>query len=129
MSEKSKLKLISDALPRRPEPPQPLGAVGRSLWDRITSSYDISDSGGQQMLFEACAASDRAESLRAQINQDGEVIRTKTGFRDHPLLRHETTSRNFIVKTLSRLGLSVEPIRSPGHPLSDGHGIRDTWRD
>ena len=39
------------------------------------SEYDISDSGGMEMLMQACTALDRAEALRVEIERDGEVIR------------------------------------------------------
>jgi len=52
----------------------------------------------------------------------GEMIRGKTGPREHPLLKCELASRAFVVKTLRTLGLNVEgsikagPGR-PGEPL------------
>ena len=82
------------------------------LWQSVTSEYAIEDSGGLQMLALACSALDRAESCKAQIDADGETIRTKTGLKDHPLLRHEAVSRAFVIKALKALGLDVEPLRS-----------------
>ena len=125
MSEKSKLKLVGPML----DPPRELGGAGRSLWDRITSAYAIDDEGGREMLAQCCAAADRAESLRTQIDQDGEVILTKMGKKDNPLLKHEIAARSFVVRTLSRLGLNVEPARGPGRPAVGGVGITDTWRE
>ena len=90
--------------------PRPLGCHGAALWNAITSSYDISDEGGREILAQACAALDRAEALRAQIDADGEILRTKAGLRDHPGLRHELASRAFITRSLARLGLDVEAI-------------------
>jgi hypothetical protein len=55
--------------------------------------------------------------MRVQIDQDGECIRTKTGPGDHPLLKHELAARAFVVRTLGRLGLDLEPVRAgPGRP-------------
>jgi hypothetical protein len=68
-------------------------------------------------------------AIAANAVVDGEVIRTKTGFRDHPLLKHELGARNFVCRTLSRLGLNVEPVRGPGRPGSGGLGITDTWSE
>jgi hypothetical protein len=65
-----------------PEPPRKLGDHGRALWDRVTSEYDIADSGGAEMLTLACQSLDRAESLRIQIDADGEVIRGRGGTLD-----------------------------------------------
>ena len=97
-------------------PPRPLGNDGAGLWNAITSSYDISDEGGREILAQACAALDRAEALRAQIDSDGEILRTKTGLRDHPGLRHELACRAFITRSLARLGLDVEAIKPIGRP-------------
>jgi hypothetical protein len=114
-------------------PPPGLGKVGLSLWTRITSAYDISDAGGIELLAQCCAAADRAEALRKRIDQDGEVLTTATGIvKDHPALKHELASRSFVVRTLVRLGLSVEPLRGPGPGRPGvGFGITDVtpWRE
>jgi hypothetical protein len=103
MDDKSKLKLIKSASPKL-DPPRTLGKAGLNLWNRITSAYDISDEGGREMLAQCCAAADRAEGMRATIDEEGETIQTRAGRKDHPLLRHELAARSFVVKTLSRLG-------------------------
>jgi hypothetical protein len=100
------------------EPPGKLGAVGLSLWNDIVSTYEFADRASYETLFQACAAADRAAKLRDLIDRDGEVIRTKTtGLKDHPALRHEIACRSFVVRTLARLGLDLEPLRDgPGRP-------------
>jgi hypothetical protein len=62
--------------PDRAAPPRhsPLGA---GLWRSITSEYGVEDAGGIEMLLQDCTALDRAESLRSQIEADGEISRTK----------------------------------------------------
>jgi hypothetical protein len=75
------------------EPPRILGQHGRKLWDRVMSEYAIEDSGGVEMLAQACAALDRAEALREQIDRDGEVIRRRGMVKDHPALKHELACR------------------------------------
>jgi hypothetical protein len=65
------------------------------------NAYAIGDVGGQEL---SCAAADRAEDLRAIINHDGPVIQTRSGCRDHPLLKHELQARAFVTGTLVRLG-------------------------
>jgi len=78
----------------------------------------------EEMLV-ACAALDRAETLSALITEDGEVIRTKTGLKSHPSIRDEIQLWAFVVRTLHRLGLDVEPLRSgPGKPPSTYGGGR-----
>jgi hypothetical protein len=64
-------------------------------------------------------AADRAEALAAVIDQDGERIMTKTGPKDHPCLKHELAARAFVVKTLQKLGITDEPLKTIGHPRRD----------
>jgi hypothetical protein len=98
------------------------GEAGLALWKRAHSEYDISDVAGVEMLLLACQSLDRAEALRAQIDVDGEVIRLRNGtIRSHPALRDEVACRAFLVRTISRLGLNFEPLRSsPGRPPNVG---------
>jgi hypothetical protein len=109
------------------EPPGELGAVGMSLWRDIVSSYEFSDRASYETLYQACAAADRAAKLRALIDAEGEVLWIKGVIRDHPALKHEIANRSFVVRTLARLGLDLEPLRSgPGRPpISIGWTGRD----
>jgi hypothetical protein len=100
-----------------PEPdpigmPTGLEAAGATLWRQCTTEYDISDCAGAAMLEAACRALDRAERCRKIIDADGEVTMTRAGPREHCLLKCELASRAFTVRTLARLGLSFEPLRS-----------------
>nr|WP_210328497.1 hypothetical protein [Mesorhizobium amorphae] len=54
----------------------------------------------------------------AQIDADGAVLRVKGGgLKDHPALKHEIAARSLCIRTLARLGLDLEPLRSgPGRP-------------
>jgi hypothetical protein len=73
------------------------------------------------MLCQACQSLDRAEGLREDINRDGAVLVSRGQIRDNPCLKHELAARAFVVRTLSRLGLSFEPLRSaPGRPPGVG---------
>ena len=80
------------------------------------TEFEVADAAGLEMLCSACAALDRAEACRATIDRDGEIIRSKAGPREHPLLKHELAARSFVVRTLARLGLNFEPIKLPGRP-------------
>jgi hypothetical protein len=109
-----------------PQPPRPLGQHGRALWDRIQAEYMVRDTGGAEILMQACAALDRAEALAVRISEDGEVVYGKTGPRSHPALRDEVANRAFVVRTIAKLGLNYEAIKSVGRP---GGGIGITWKD
>ena len=65
MAKNPRLTVVPTALSSN-DPPRKLGDPGRSLWDRVMAEYDISDSGGLEMLCQACQALDRAEARRAQ---------------------------------------------------------------
>jgi hypothetical protein len=100
-----------------PKPPCDLGEVGLSLWRDIVTAYEFDDRGSYETLAQACAAADRAAACAVQIEKDGVLIRTKGGMRDHPLIKHEIAARSFVVRTLARLGLDLEPVRAgPGRP-------------
>jgi P27 family predicted phage terminase small subunit len=121
--KKPALQLVADPPVKSINPPRTLAEPGRSLWNRVMTEYDIRDSGGVEMLALACQALDRAESLREQIDADGEVLRGPRGtIKDHPALKHELASRAFVARTLMKLGLNFEPVRSaagrPGQSFS-----------
>ena len=109
--------IAAEPLRTAPPPPAYLGATGADLWREIVKVYVFDDRGAYETLAQACSAADRAEACRVQINNDGELIRTKSGVRDHPLIKHELAARAFVVRTLARLGLDLEPVRDgPGRP-------------
>jgi len=96
--------------------PRKIGPAGLALWNAVMAEYAIQDRGGLELLGEACAARDRVEELAEALNRDGAVVYTKSGPKVHPAVREELAGRAFIVKTLERLGLNVEVVKSPGRP-------------
>jgi len=105
-------------------PPRPLGPHGASLWQRVQAEYGIRDTGGIELLAQACQALDRAEALADAIARDGATIYSRTGVpKTHPSVKDELALRAFIVKTLERLGLNVETIQRPGRPTKSS-----SWR-
>jgi hypothetical protein len=101
-----------------PPPPRTLGPPGLALWNRVQAEYHILDCGGVELLCLAAQALDRAESLSAAILEEGQTICTRTGIRAHPALRDELANRAFVSRTLAKLGINVEPVKSPGRPSS-----------
>jgi hypothetical protein len=117
LGKKPPLKLVQPSPATSwPAPLRSLGRHGQSLWDSVQSEYGVQDSGGLEMLQQACAALDLAENLRAEIVFDGPVIRTRGTVRDHPALKHELANRAFVVRTLARLGLNFEAVKPVGRP-------------
>ncbi len=121
-ASKPKLTVVAP-LPARDQvvPPRALGEHGLRLWRSIVGDYEFSDPGSVEVLCQACAALDRAEACAAQIAEDGQMLRTKTGMRSHPLLRDELANRAFAVRALGKLGLDLEPLHpGPGRPSGRG---------
>jgi len=124
MSDKSQIVKLAFG----PKSPRTLGKSGQNLWSRITGGYNISDAGGIELLCLACEATDRIADIRAVIDREGPVIRTRNGPRDHPLLRYEIQNRALVSKLLQRLGLDMEaspvpPPPGPGRPPGPGPGV------
>lgn len=121
------LTLVKPGTGRAQQPTRPLGRTGRTLWDQVMREYDLRDVGGRELLLLACESLDRAESLRNAIARDGEMIRSKSGMRENPLLKVELQCRAFVARTLVRLGLNISdasPLRDgPGRPGHGGLGI------
>jgi len=111
----TKLRVVTSE-PTAPKPARKLGEHGTLLWKSIMAEYEIADAGGLEMLTLACQQLDSAESLRAQIEEDGVMVKGKNALREHPCLRHELHARAFVARTLQRLGLDVEAIKPQGRP-------------
>jgi phage terminase small subunit len=110
-----------------PKPPRKLGTHGAALWRSVHAEYQIEDTGGLELLALACESLDRSEACKEQINAEGQVLKTKSGWREHPLLKHETQARALAARLLGRLGLDVEALRSgPGRPTSM-RGFTGDW--
>lgn len=101
-------------------PMRPLSEVGIAVF----KEYDIEDPGGKELLLQACEALDQVAGLRRMIDKDGALIKTRNGdLREHPALKPELARKAFVVRTLARMGLNVEPLRSVGRPLHGGTGV------
>ena len=120
MTKKPKLTLVGSTA-NVGRPPVTLGKAGATLWRSIMSQYEIADCGGLSMLEQACAAQDRIAECGVIIAREGSVVRTKSGPKEHPLLKIELQSRSFLVRTLIRSGLDVEPVKPMGRPPSSVH--------
>jgi hypothetical protein len=101
-------------------PPASLGKFGADLWRSIQSEFAITDSGGIELLYQACVAADRAAELATQIKKDGVTIHTENGAKSHPCISLELRARALVCRTLSRLGVATEPVKPVGRP---GHGV------
>jgi hypothetical protein len=117
-STKPTLSLIrAEPASSAPPPPAYLDETGAHLWREVTAVYEFDDPGSYEVLAQACAARSRAARCAAQIDRDGEVIRSGRSVRSHPLLRDECSFRALTCRLLRHLGLDLEPVRAgPGRP-------------
>jgi hypothetical protein len=106
-------------------PPRKLGTHGQRLWAAVNEEVVLEDSAGVEMLLEACEALDRVQECSIEIKRSGVMLRTKTGARENPLLKIELANRAFVTRTLARLGLDSEPIKTLGRPPSRGYDGED----
>ena len=112
MKKPPTLSVVDLSKPNPLAPPASLGKAGVTLWEAIHRDYVIEDSGGHEMLLQICGAADSLAEYDQVIERDGPTIRSKTGIREHPLLKHQLAARSFIVRSLHRLNLDIEPTRS-----------------
>ncbi len=101
-----------------PAPPRPLKPAGMSLWNRIQGEFLIVDSGGVEILAQACGALDLVEALGEAIERDGPVIHTRAGPKSHPAIRDQIAGRALVARLLSRLGVASENVQAPGRPAN-----------
>jgi hypothetical protein len=111
-----KLKLVKPSPAYVIAPPRRLGEHGTNLWNTIQDEYGVRDTGGKEILMQACAALDRAEEMAAEIDRDGPVISIKGVPREHPCLKGELANRAFCVRCLQKLGLNFEEVKNVGRP-------------
>jgi hypothetical protein len=107
-------------MPTTPPPPRHLDEIGRQLWSQITEQFEWSDRGSDEVLAQLCAARQRAERCIRIIDEQGEMLTMRGQIKAHPLLREELANRAFVVRSLAKLGLDLEPLR-PG-PWSTAWG-------
>jgi hypothetical protein len=114
-----KLTLVGPAVVGKPTPPPGLASDGLELWTTIRDEYDVSDSGGLQLLKQAAQCADRIASARRQIDEQGEVVFVKGVPRAHPLCVVERDQRAALTRLIRAMNLDLEPLR-PGRGRPPG---------
>jgi hypothetical protein len=79
MAKNPHVTLVSAPPPLVNPPLRQLAKDGRALWDAVVAEFDISDSGGRELLQQAAEALDRVPSLRVAIERDGVIVETTNG--------------------------------------------------
>jgi hypothetical protein len=95
----------------------------RRVFREAVCRDQATDSGGVEILMQACTALDRAEEMAETINNDGPITIVKGVPREHPLLRAELSNRAFTVRCLQKLGLNFEVVKAVGRPPGLGGKI------
>jgi hypothetical protein len=123
MRKNPQLKLVGSTKKNPHAPPSSLGRAGATQWRTIMSEYAITDSGGKAILLQICSATDNLHDCDIAISRDGSMIATRTGPREHPLLKQRLALRAFITRSVQRLGLTLETAMPVGRPGGAGTGV------
>ena len=121
---KPRLKLVQ---PSRKRSTTALGSEGKRFFDHVQREYGIEDAGGLSLLIQAARCLDRAEACRAQIEDEGMLIDTKIGPKEHPLLKSEQTARSLHVRCVKELGIALEPKKAMGRPTESSRLDGTKW--
>ena len=107
-----------NVVPLAEPPPAPdfLGPAGRSLWSRVAAQYALTMVGELVLLELACRGMDRAEFLRADVEKRGATLDTPRGPKQNPSVTGELKALSYVAGLLCKMGLHVEPLRTPGRP-------------
>ena len=119
LKTKPKLVVYEDA------PPQPLGKIGREVWDGVISDRADRDLNERErhLLWQAADAVERAADLAKHLDTDGMVIETSTGRKiEHPAVRPMLHFKALAVRTLMLLRTGPG---SPGRPAGRWYDDRD----
>ena len=97
--------------------PGNLSKEGKKLWAEIVGGYSDFDDYGCLILKVALEAYDRLQAARVIIDEEGETIKTPTGYvKEHPCLRIEIAARNGFIAAIRLLNLNIEPSGEIGRP-------------
>jgi hypothetical protein len=121
---KPRLKLVQ---PGRKPATTALGPEGKKFFDHVQREYGIEDAGGLSLLIQAARCLDRAEACRQQIEDEGMLIDTKIGPKEHPLLKSEQTARSLHVRCVKELGIALEPKKAMGRPTESSKLDGTRW--
>jgi len=95
---------------RQAPAPKHLSPEAKGRWKALVHEYDISDSGGLQILTAALEAFDACRTAEVQVQVDGATFTDRWGQpRPHPLLPVIRDSRAQFLAALKQLNLDVEP--------------------
>jgi hypothetical protein len=89
-----------------PDPPPELAEGGATLWRAILSETRFRKAAQLEVLRQACLCRDKADRLRQQIEDTGDVAYCDGGsMKNNPLLNAEAIAQNQVVTFLAKLGV------------------------
>lgn len=98
----------------KPEPPDGLSALARTLWDAICEESAI-DAAAAKILETYCQAFDRRQDARAAITAEGAVIKDRFGVQKiSPWVAIERDSTLIMHRAFRLLGFDQEPRGAQG---------------
>jgi phage terminase small subunit len=100
------------------DPPTSLDDLGTALWRSILTQRRLTTQTELAILEQACHAYQRAESLREQIDDAGELLASEVGtIKANPCIALELQARALCARLLDRLN-PAEDKRGPGRPAN-----------
>jgi phage terminase small subunit len=98
-----------------PAPPKTLKADGKRLWRAVVGTFAL-EAYQLEVLRVGCEALDRAEQARAEVEQKGLTVPTKTGVKTNPAIAIEQNGRLAALRAVRELNLAPPPADSrPPH--------------
>lgn len=90
-------------------PPEDLSPSARRLWRSLNKDWEL-DLQSMMVLRIGLLAYDQAIAAREQIDKDGAMLTTPTGYtKAHPLLQVEKEARQGFLQAWRMLAFNVEP--------------------
>jgi P27 family predicted phage terminase small subunit len=99
--------MVKTRAAERRSAPANLGKVGRAFWDKIVSSWTLSEE-GLELLAVAAEARDRMRSADELLKREGLVLRSKRGaISAHPAARIRRDAESTFLQALRAMGLEA----------------------
>jgi len=91
-----------------PTPPADLHADGKAFWERIVSTYELSDAQMAVLGF-AARQCDRAAAARDRLKVEGLTVQDHRGVeKESPVVAVERHATNTFLRLIKTLGLDID---------------------
>lgn len=113
-------------------PPSELGSRGSAFWDHSVAAFER-DRHEQELLTQVCRLLDRADALKAEVDEHGMMVESRWGRRPNPAIAEErqcSLALGDLVR--GRVVVAGDPVGLAGSGSEGGEGAvgspRRRWR-